>query len=78
VVVVGIPDPQWGEAVTAFAVKKAGAQVSEKEIIERARSLLGGYKLPKRVVFREELPKNVSGKVLKRKLRDEFENPVKN
>ncbi len=73
VVVVGIPDPKWGEAVTAFAVKKAGMDVSEQDVIERARALLGGYKLPKRVVFREELPKNVSGKVLKRKLRDEFE-----
>ncbi len=69
----GIPDPKWGEAVTAFAVKKAGMDVSEQDVIERARALLGGYKLPKRVVFREELPKNVSGKVLKRKLRDEFE-----
>lgn len=73
VVVVGVPDSKWGEAVTAFVVKKAGAEISEKEIIERARTLLGGYKLPKKVIFREDLPKNVSGKVLKRKLREEFE-----
>jgi len=72
VVVVGVPDPKWGEAVTAFGVLKPGAQITEAEVISRSRQLLGGYKLPKRVVFRAELPKNVSGKVLKRKLRDEF------
>lgn len=72
VVVVGVPDPKWGEAVTAFGVLKPGAQVTEAEVIRRSRELLGGYKLPKRVVFRTELPKNVSGKVLKRTLRDEF------
>lgn len=72
VVVVGVPDPKWGEAVTAFGVLKPGAELTEAEVISRGRQLLGGYKLPKRVVFRTELPKNVSGKVLKRKLRDEF------
>ncbi len=72
VVVVGVPDPKWGEAVTAFGVLQQGAAVTEAEVISRCRQLLGGYKLPKRVVFRTELPKNVSGKVLKRKLRDEF------
>lgn len=72
VVVVGMPDPKWGEAVTAFGVLKPGEQVTEAEVIRRSRELLGGYKLPKRVVFRTELPKNVSGKVLKRTLRDEF------
>lgn len=72
VVVVGVPDPKWGEAVTAFVVLQPGAQLTEAEVINRGRLLLGGYKLPKRVVFRDELPKNVSGKVLKRKLRDEF------
>ncbi len=70
--VVGVPDPKWGEAVTAFGVLQQGAAVTEAEVISRCRQLLGGYKLPKRVVFRTELPKNVSGKVLKRKLRDEF------
>ncbi|WP_298430483.1 AMP-binding protein [Ottowia sp.] len=72
VVVVGVADPQWGEAVTAFMVLQPGAALTESEVIARGRQLLGGYKLPKRVVFRTELPKNVSGKVLKRKLRDEF------
>lgn len=72
IVVVGVPDPKWGEAVTAFIVLQPGAELTEAEVIGRGRQLLGGYKLPKRVVFRTELPKNVSGKVLKRKLRDEF------
>lgn len=71
VAVVGVPDEVWGEAVTAFAVLKPGESVDEAEVITRARPVLGGFKLPKRVVFRDELPKNVSGKVLKRHLRDE-------
>lgn len=73
VVVVGVPDPKWGEAVTAFVVVKPGLELTEAEVIRRGREVLGGYKLPKRVVFRSELPKNVSGKVLKRILRDEFD-----
>jgi len=71
-VVVGLPDPKWGEAVTTFMVLKPGAQVTEAEVIARVRAYLGGYKVPKKVVFRTELPHNASGKVLKRKLRDEY------
>ncbi len=74
VVVVGLPDDKWGEAVTAFVVLHTGAEISESEVISRGRQVLGGFKLPKRVIFRDELPKNASGKVLKRKLRDEFVN----
>lgn len=72
VAVVGLPDDAWGEAVIAFVVLKAGAELTEADIIAAARAHLGGYKLPKKIVFRTELPKNVSGKVLKRRLREEF------
>lgn len=72
VAVLGIPDEKWGEAVTAFVVYRHGMSLTEKQLIERARAHLGGFKLPKRVVCVPELPKNVSGKVLKRKLRDDF------
>lgn len=77
VAVVGIPDNKWGEAVTAFVVLRPGVQLDASQVIARARELLAGYKLPKQVVFRTELPKNVSGKVLKRKLRDEYAESAK-
>lgn len=71
VAVVGLPDDKWGEAVTAFVVAKPGTALTAQSIISQARTALGGYKVPKQVFVVEELPKNVSGKVLKRRLRDE-------
>ncbi|MCB2191198.1 MAG: long-chain-fatty-acid--CoA ligase [Deltaproteobacteria bacterium] len=71
VAVVGMPDDKWGEAVTAFAVLEPEQTLTGEELVKRARTVLGGYKLPKKVFFVDELPKNVSGKVLKRQLRDE-------
>lgn len=71
-VVIGLPDPKWGEAVTAFMVLKPGAEVAEAEVLRRVRGFLGSYKVPKKVIFRAELPHNASGKVLKRMLRDEY------
>lgn len=70
IAVVGVPDEKWGEMVTAFVVCRQGQSITEAEVMERARTVLGGFKVPKRIVFEKELPKNVSGKVLKRSLRD--------
>ena len=70
VAVVGVPDPQWGENVCACVVREAGAAVTADEIVDWCREQLAGFKKPKLVVFVDELPKNVSGKVLKRDLRD--------
>ncbi len=72
-VVIGVPDPKWGEAVTACVVLCDGQRTTEDEIIANTREQLAGYKLPKQVFFYETLPKNVSGKVLKRQLRDAHE-----
>ena len=70
--VIGLPDPTWGESVTAVVVLRRGMTATEAEIIARARDRLAGFKKPKRVIFIDELPKNVSGKILKRELRDRF------
>jgi long-chain acyl-CoA synthetase len=75
VAVIGVPDERWGEAVKAIVVRAAddnGASVSEADLIAFARESLAGYKLPKSVDFAEVLPRNPSGKLLKRELRAPF------
>ncbi len=70
--VVGLPDPVWGENVTAVIVLRPGTSATEAEIIATARDRLASFKKPKRVIFLDELPKTVSGKIIKRELRDRF------
>jgi len=67
--VIGVPDPEWGESLRAFVVRKPGAALSEAEVVEWCRSGLADYKRPRSVVFLDELPRNPTGKVLKRELR---------
>ncbi|MBI1395676.1 MAG: long-chain-fatty-acid--CoA ligase [Betaproteobacteria bacterium] len=67
--VFGLPHPQWIEAVTAAVVRRAGHDVDEASLIEHCRERLAHFKAPKRVMFVEALPKNASGKILKRELR---------
>ena len=69
VAVVGVPHPHWVEAVVAIVVAKAGHALDEAQVLAHCREHLGGFKVPKRVVFVEALPKNPSGKLLKRELR---------
>ncbi|NBE56318.1 acyl-CoA synthetase [Streptomyces boluensis] len=68
VAVVGLPHERWIEAVTAVVVRRG--EVDEAELIAHARELLAAFKAPKSVVFVDELPRNASGKILKRELRD--------
>jgi fatty-acyl-CoA synthase len=72
VAVFGIPDEIYGESVCAVVVKKKGVQLDQEEIINFCASKLAGYKKPKRVEFKDELPKNPSGKVTKNVLRDPY------
>ncbi|MGV0835214.1 fatty acyl-CoA synthetase [Mycolicibacterium thermoresistibile] len=67
--VIGTPDDRWIEAITAFVVRKAGHQVTEADLIQHVKHLLAPFKVPKSVRFIDELPRNQSGKVLKRELR---------
>ncbi|MBI2231845.1 MAG: long-chain fatty acid--CoA ligase [Deltaproteobacteria bacterium] len=67
--VIGIPDPDSGEAVKAFAVLKAGAPATEQELTEFCRTRIAVYKAPRFVEFIDALPRNPSGKILKRELR---------
>lgn len=70
--VFAIPDPKWVEAVTATVVTKAGYELETDSIIAHCRTRLAGYKVPKHVVVVESLPKNPSGKIIKRELRIQF------
>ena len=72
VAVIGVPDGKWGEAVKAIVVKAPDTDPSEEEIIAFARERLAGFKLPKTVDFAEVLPRNPSGKLLKRELREPY------
>ncbi|MGW0605751.1 acyl-CoA synthetase [Streptomyces sp. NPDC002640] len=68
--VVGLPDERWIEAVTAFVVPRG--EVTEEELVAHAKERLASFKAPKRVVLVDGLPRNASGKILKRELRDRF------
>jgi fatty-acyl-CoA synthase len=70
VAVVAAPDPKWIEAVCAVVVTRPGTSVDEGELITFSKERMAGYKVPKRVVFVDALPKNPSGKILKRELRE--------
>ncbi|WP_263164150.1 acyl-CoA synthetase [Streptomyces sp. SCSIO ZS0520] len=71
--VIGLPDPRWIEAVTAVVVRKG--ETTEAELIAHARERLPSFKAPKSVVFVDELPRNASGKILKRELRETLTRP---
>jgi fatty-acyl-CoA synthase len=68
--VVAMPDPRWGEVPRAFIVLRAGHDVTAEALIAHCRARLAGFKTPRQVVFLAELPRNPSGKVLKRQLRE--------
>lgn len=76
VVVVGVADPKWGEVGRAFVVPRAGAAPDEAEVVAHARARLAGYKVPKTVVFLEEIPRLGSGKPDRRALTETMEVPT--
>ena len=78
VAVFGVPDKEWGEIVCVAMVPKEGVKITEKEIVDHCASRLAGYKKPKRIEFRNELPKNAAGKTLKSVLKEEYRTAKNN
>lgn len=72
VAVIGLPDPRMGETVTGVVTPASDAGIDPEALIAHAREHLAGFKCPRRIEVVDELPRNVSGKVMKRELRDRF------
>ena len=70
--VIGVPDPKWGETVKVVVVRRAGTALTEAALIEWTRDKLAGFKRPRSVDFIDALPRNASGKLLKRTLREPY------
>jgi acyl-CoA synthetase (AMP-forming)/AMP-acid ligase II len=70
--VIGFPDEKWGEAVKAIMVVKQGEELTESELIEWCQGEIGRFKIPKKVVFTDAIPRTPTGKILKRLLREQF------
>ncbi|MEI7446631.1 MAG: AMP-binding protein [Burkholderiales bacterium] len=72
VAVIGVPSEEWGETVHAIVVRVPGSSMDEAALIAWARAHLAGFKLPRSVSFAAEIPRNASGKILKKVLREPF------
>jgi acyl-CoA synthetase (AMP-forming)/AMP-acid ligase II len=72
VAVIGVPDERWGEAVKAVVVRAPESSLSEQELVEACRGQIAGYKIPRSVDFVDALPRNPTGKILKRELRERY------
>jgi len=72
VAVIGVPDEKWGESVKAIVVPKPGENPTADDIIAWAKDRIAGYKCPKTVDFVDVLPRNPSGKILRKDLREPY------
>ena len=68
--VIGEPDPRLGEVVVAYVAPSPGSAIDEAELLAHCKSMLAPYKVPSRIVIRDELPKNSVGKIIKAPLRE--------
>ena len=74
VAIVALPHPKWVEAVTAFVVPKPNESVTEEEVIRFCKERIAGYKVPKKVVVLDKIPRNPTGKALKKDIRKQFQD----
>lgn len=72
VVVVGLPHERWSEAITAVVTPKPGTGLTEEDVLAAARSRLAGFKVPKAVLFTDEMPRTATGKIQKNVLREQY------
>jgi fatty-acyl-CoA synthase len=77
VAVISLPHPKWVEAVAAIVVLREGATADEATLVEHARAELAPFKVPKKIFFVATIPRNTAGKILKRVLRDEYADRLK-
>ena len=70
--VIGYPSEIWGEAVKAIVVVKPGEELAEDELIDWCKGKIGKFKTPNKIEFAEELPRTPTGKILKRVLREQY------
>ena len=70
--VVGVPDKTWGESVKGLVVLREGKTATDEELIAHCRDRMASYKKPKSIEFLPDLPKNATGKILKRELREHY------
>jgi acyl-CoA synthetase (AMP-forming)/AMP-acid ligase II len=75
--VIGLPSPKWGEVALAVVVPKKGATLTDAELLDWCKGRLAAFKLPKATVVVTEIPRNPSGKILKRVLREQFKDTVR-
>ncbi len=75
VAVIGVPDERWVEVGRAIVVMREGATLQEADIARHCAQKLARFKVPKSYVFVDELPRNATGKILKRELRDRYGEP---
>ncbi|MBS3809687.1 MAG: AMP-binding protein [Desulfobacterales bacterium] len=75
--VIGMPDEYWSEIVTAVVVPAQGQELTEEGVVEFCKEKLAGYKVPKKVIILDELPRNPSGKIIKKQLRQRFASEEK-
>jgi fatty-acyl-CoA synthase len=75
--VIGVPDEQWGERHVAVVVLKPGGALTLEALQDYCRRKLAGFKVPKELIVRTDLPRNPSGKILKRVLREASATPAK-